>query len=41
MENKYNNCLDIFNPTFDKQPKIVIVGAGGIGCGTTFALAQM
>lgn len=33
--------MDIFNPTFDKQPKIVIVGAGGIGCGTTFALAQM
>lgn len=39
--NKYNNCLDIFNPQFDKQPKIVIIGAGGIGCGTTFALAQM
>lgn len=33
--------MDIFNPIFDKQPKIVIVGAGGIGCGTTFALAQM
>lgn len=39
--NKYNNCLDIYNPIHDKQPKIVIVGAGGIGCWTTFALAQM
>ena len=38
---KYNNCLDIFNPEFDEQPKIVIVGAWGIGCWTTFALAQM
>jgi len=38
---KYNNCLDIFNPEFDKQPKIVIIGAWWIGCWTTFALAQM
>lgn len=38
---KYNNCLDIFNPEFDKQPKIVIIGAWWIGCWTTFTLAQM
>lgn len=41
LTNQYANCIDIFNPAFDKQPKIVIVGAGGIGCGTTFALAQL
>lgn len=40
-QTKHQNCLDIYNPAFDTQPKIVIVGAGGIGCGTTFALAQM
>ena len=41
MENKYWNSTDIFNPAHDKQPKIVIIWAGGIWCGTTFALAQM
>ena len=39
--NQHANCLDIFNPVHDKQPKIVIVGAGGIWCWTTFALAQL
>lgn len=41
MEGKYLNCTDIYNPDHDKQPKIVIIWAGGIWCGTTFALAQM
>lgn len=39
--NQFLWSQDIFNPEFDKQPKIVIVGAGWIGCGTTFALAQL
>lgn len=41
MTNQFLWSQDIFNPEFDKQPKIVIVGAGWIGCGTTFALAQL
>lgn len=41
LTSKHKWQLDIYNPDFDGQKKIVIVWAGWIGSTTAYALAQM